>query len=513
MGCEDAISGERETGVPGYGNCVEQDKIANRKSKTANVAKTLGRVRSFLSRAKACAPALVALALGLILWLVYYPACMGADSFWIYAHAKSGEFTDWHAPVMSILLAGLMRLGGGVGALTFVVCLAGTLGVQRLAGSCTRLLYGRRLSHGACEWTGLACLVLLLIPVSPLLFYLMTFGKDSWMLVAFVWIVELALRLDRKKPGRPGTIRIVALIALAGLVPLIRHNGVLCLPVLCLVVWLLVWRRRPKTAPLIALAPVFLAAILFRAQYNLLGVERSGVANQCMAQQLIGLCILRPDIREEMPYTSANVIDEHLDKYIWGETGPLWYMEPLIVRSGFVTIERPNPKLSAEYWRMVRRHPLSMLHVNWIGFVTMLGIDRTSHWAQRSIVSNPFGVRMNDTFAAVRLWIEAFISFCGRFSLLRWLTGVHLVWIVIDLAWIAAVFAVFVQKRIHPSWLAILLLFLPLSYYGSYMLAMTARYFRYMYPATLLVQILFVSALFGGGVALHAKRRDWAKAP
>ena len=89
---------------------------------------------------------------------------------------------------------------------------------------------------------------------------------------------------------------------------------------------------------------------------------------------------------------------------------------------------------------------------------------------------------------------------------MRWLTGVHLVWIVVDVAWIAGVFAVSVRRRSHPPWVAILLVFLPLSYYGSYLLAMTARYFRYMYPATLLVQVLTTSAVSGGVVALYAKR-------
>ena len=74
----------------------------------------------------------------------------------------------------------------------------------------------------------LLVLLLLLVPISPLAFYLMTLWKDAWAAILMLWIGALGLDLFRRGATRE---RICADRRLAALLGLVRHNAVVILPV------------------------------------------------------------------------------------------------------------------------------------------------------------------------------------------------------------------------------------------------------------------------------------------
>jgi hypothetical protein len=74
-----------------------------------------------------------AVALGL--WRVFFPGLMSADSIAQYGQALTGQYNDWHPPLMAIVLHQCFRIGRGIGLVTFVQCVAGLLGVRALAAA------------------------------------------------------------------------------------------------------------------------------------------------------------------------------------------------------------------------------------------------------------------------------------------------------------------------------------------------------------------------------------------
>lgn len=154
---------------------------------------------------------------------------MSFDSIAQYGQAMAGQYTDWHPPLISILLHFVLALGGGVSLFMLAQCLAGVFGVRAFATACLRRLFGERMPPRRAAWLSLAVLLLLLVPPSPLAFYLMTFWKDSFALVLVLWIGALALR-ERLSPSV-----LAVLIVLAAAWGQVRHNSIVTLPFLGMV--------------------------------------------------------------------------------------------------------------------------------------------------------------------------------------------------------------------------------------------------------------------------------------
>jgi hypothetical protein len=77
-------------------------------------------------------PAAFLAGLALLIWRIFFPALMSADPFAQFRQAWDGVYTDWHPPLMAIVLHQLFRLGHGIGAVACGQCVAGLLGVRAL---------------------------------------------------------------------------------------------------------------------------------------------------------------------------------------------------------------------------------------------------------------------------------------------------------------------------------------------------------------------------------------------
>src|SRR5436305_1900504 len=309
----------------------------------------------------------------LLVWAVFFPGLMSTDSVVQYGEALTGRYQDWHPPFMSILLHLVLVLGGGLGTLMLVQCLAGAFGVRALVRSALALFQGDRLPARRAAWLSLAVLLLLLVPVSPLAFYLMTFWKDVWAMVFLLWMTALLLDLHRlgASPGR-----LLAVAGLAAALGLVRHNAVVVLPLIGVAVWMAARRRLGRPAAAAAAAA-------------------------------------------------------------------------------------------------------------------------------------PLALALGDTLAPVRRGLTFVVSRVGWNRRLRWVSGVHLVWILVNVAWVGGLLAAWRRTGEERYGFLAALLLIPLAYYFSYLAATPGHDFRYMYPATLLIQCVTASWALGElAVREQARRRS-----
>jgi hypothetical protein len=439
-------------------------------------------------------PDLLTAALAFAVWRVFFPGLMSEDSMAQYRQALSGHYTDWHPPLMSIVLKIVLASGGAIGILMLAQSLAGVFGIRALAAGCLGLFHGDRIEPRRAAWISWLVLLILLIPVTPLAFHLMTFWKDVWAMVFLLWIGALALGLLRFGPSRQ---RIVLLVVLSAALAMVRHNAVIVLPLLAPVLWMGTRRSFRRAGALaLAAAPVALYLAANPLIDLVFGVEELHTDSAVMALDLVGLCAESRAVCDRLPWTESHILDPGaLPGYRPGDIGFIFWDEPRHVDPA---IRDDYPRLRAEYLRAVREFPLLLTEVKLEAFETLLGIDRTFYFFHDSIVENPFGLALNVRLAPVRAWLSRVTEDVAEHPVLRWISGVHLVWIVVNVLWVAGLLAVWFRSRDARYLFFACLLLIPLGYYFSYLFASPAHDFRFMYPSTLMVQCVTLSWLIGG---------------
>ena len=439
-------------------------------------------------------PDLLTAAVAFAVWRVFFPGLMSADSIAQYGQALTGQYNDWHPPLMSIVLKLVLASGGAIGILMLAQCLAGAFGIRALVTACLWTFYGDRIAPRRAAWISFGVLLLLLIPITPLAFHLMTFWKDVWAMIFLLWIGALSLDLYRFGATWRRALLIAVLGAALGMV---RHNAVIVLPLIALVLWI---GTRPSLRRAGALALAAAPLAIYLAANPLLdlvfGVEEFHTDSAIMALDLVGLCAESRTVCDRLPWTESHILDESaLARYRPGDIGFIFWDEPRHVDPA---IREDYPRLRAEYLRAVREFPLLLAEVKLEAFETLFGTGRTFYFFHDSIVENPYGLALNARFAPVRAWLGRVARGVAAHPVLRWISGVHLVWMVVSALGVAGLLACWLRTR--ESWYGFLacLLLIPLGYYLSYLFATPMFDFRFMYPSTLMIQCVTLSWLIGG---------------
>ena len=94
-------------------------------------------------------PDLLTVAAALVLWRLFFPALMSADTMTQYGQALTRQYSDWHPVFMSVVLSLVLGLGGTVGLFMLFQCLAGVFGIRALVAECLARLHGGRMPPGA----------------------------------------------------------------------------------------------------------------------------------------------------------------------------------------------------------------------------------------------------------------------------------------------------------------------------------------------------------------------------
>jgi len=438
-------------------------------------------------------PAYLTAAIALVLWRLFFPGLMSVDSIDQYGQALTGQYNDWHPPLMAIVLHFVFVLGGAIGLLMLGQCLAGVFGVLALARAVALLLFGDRIPARRAVWIPLLALLGLLLPVTPLAFYLMTFWKDAWAMIFMLWISALAIDLFRRGPEPK---RLLLLIGLAATLGLVRHNAVFVLPLVGLALWEVTRRFGRWKAFALAAAPLALYLVAEPLIDRVFGVQKFHPESQVMALDLVGLCAADRALCPRLPWTQAHILaPDALAAYRPGDIGFIFWDRPPHVDP---SIRTDYPRLRAEYFRAVREFPGPLARVKLEAFATMLGLDQTYYFFHDSIADNLYRLALGQRLAPLRRRLSGVAKWLASDGVLRWISGVHLVWIFVDLLGVLGLLAL--SFRPGGSRLRILawVLLIPFGYYLSYLFATPAHDFRFMYPSTLTVQCVVLAGLLGG---------------
>lgn len=470
-------------------------------------------------------PAVLCLALAVADWAVFRPGLIDPDGLWQYPQAVARSYDDWHSVIMTPVIAGVIALGGSLATITLMQAVAGCFGVYCLAGRWLQLLYRDRLTAVARSWLALAVLLALLSPLSPLLYYLVHLRNDTWEAILLLWLACLALALFQPSASRAvRPVCRVLFLGLAVLAPLVRPNALVVVPVFCLLTFVLLrsWGWKAALATAVGLAAAVPAAKI--ACCALLHVRPWHPEQQVMGLDLVGLCVLDDGIRSQLPYTSQYLVeDRYRQGYAWGNVSPLyeWFTAtPYIVKPGYVwyphTILRGDEwrghyaALSREYWGVVRRHPLRLARVKWHTYAAVLR-DRQAYWHHAGTEEANFGQALNPTFTGVRAALARLDGRLVQTRLVRRLGAWHLPWLLLTAGLVLGTGAAWALTRRTRPLLACLVLAVPLAYYLSFLLAIAAHDYRYLYPATLSVEVAAGAA--AAGVAVLAAKAVWRRLP
>jgi hypothetical protein len=442
-----------------------------------------------------------AMVAALMVWLVFSPGNMSYDSFIQYRQSFTYDYHNWHPPIMAIILSIVMFYGGGVGTLTLMQCLAGVLGIRALAMMIfEQLSRGRWTPERTC-WLGTLVALLLLLPVTPAAFYLMTFWKDSWTAILFLWVGAFGLRLYTRCERLPrGTflLQFAALTALMILTGITRHNSLVAMPVMGGMLWLILARRKIRFGWLLIGVPMAASICMSAALDRIYSVERYNPENHVEILELVGFCIAYPECREEFPYISQNMLPGGEQSYRFGNIFSLTDPRAPAVNMNILNFT-DKAALSAEYRHAVFSHPMKLLHVKWWAFCQLFNPAYISgSYFQKGLDANPYGLHQNDRFARVRKRLALALDSSLQAPLLSWI-AYHNVWFSLNFAAAAGLLIHFCRKRTAPVAFRLCVIAVPLSYALSYFAAVTGMDYRFLYPSTLFMQVAALScAIFYG---------------
>lgn len=436
---------------------------------------------------------IISLCFGVFTWIVFYPGVLSADSLYTYYEASTGSFSDVRPPLLTLILFILLKVGGNIGLLTFVECLLGFLGVRRLALALLKLFASRR----AFQEIATSFIILLLSsPLTPMPIYFATFWFDSWLAIFLLWVSALLIEVAIEVPVAPSRIRpkVFLIILFITLVMLIRLNStILYLPLILALSWVLFRLHLPlKKLIMVLLSPIIFYFLFLFFQYNILEVRKVHTERVPFALDLASMLTYDPTICKNLSLPSCQIVlEEFPPEFVVGKGAIDRTMNQGLGRSdpGFIDLVM-SPYLSEDLLLAATNYPLTYGIVKGLNFLDYIS-PRDQYYYQSFMHPNNLNLKFNSHFEFVRNTLFRVLHTVYKHPILKLFSFVHFPWIVLNL------FGIFYylksgQNAVVQKLLGLVLL-TPGLYYFSYLLALTASEFRYMYPSTLLIQVIFLA--------------------
>lgn len=425
---------------------------------------------------------------------------MNGDSIVQYGQAASGVYDDWHPPIMAILLHYVLRLGGGIGVITLAQVILGYVGIYLLS---EEILHQSGITGKTVTYFPLVLVIALTTPITPLPFHLMAFIKDTWVDISFLWVAYLSLYIYRvrKETNKKTLWLFILLIGFMTMALLARHNTIVVLPLFMFILYLLskhfISTHKFGIQGIGNCIAIVLAYFIITNQINnTYHVTKTHPERQVYAVECLGALVNNIDNKKYLPYMYSHLTPNYASAYIPGNVAPIMWWGPIkAVDSSF---SRDDSQFVSQYYGLIKHAPLSVLKVKWAGFKYMMPSHIKYHWFHPALDSNRYGLKLNSTFQGPR---SSWIRLTNILLANKWIGyvfGGHLLWILLDMLFILFVFI----KKLSPNIIFSSLLFIPLLYCFSYLLASTDPDFRFVYPSSLLIQVILSTFL----VALIAKK-------
>lgn len=439
-------------------------------------------------------PSLLAITFGLIVAHLFSPGIMNHDGLGILMQAKFGSINDWQPPFAIVFAGVLMSMGLKVAQMTALMAALTTLGIHEIATRLACLVNRRDRPLLIDRILGLVVLTILLTPFTALCWYLPYFGTDGWLATLFIYIGWLWLVASGTSNPWERNGYTLGLTALGILCVLIRPNTVVCLPVVAIMIALIQGMSRWRWivfcwAGLMCGRPIILTGL-----YALVPITPAYPQDQVMALDLVGVAYERPDALAQMPFTASKLRgDDYRTRYQFGNVDLLfpWCGNPL-TEKGYV--QGSHAALAKEYRDIARKYPGTLAIVKFKAAAEYY-LSQHSYWHNSSIDKgyDQLHLEHDKRYDKIRGLLSFVDTRIQNDPTLRFLLVRHLPWLLLcGVLLAAAACRRFATGDIMASRLGLLGL-LPAVYYSSSAVASVAYQYRYMYPATLIVQIVAVT--------------------
>lgn len=445
-----------------------------------------------MKNCKNLSPSLIlSLFFALLTWIIFYPGIFSVDSLYTIQEASTWSISDARSPFITMLLALLLRAGGTVGMLTLLQTLSGFLGLRRLVLAITNLFPDKPSRR---EW--IACIVICLLssPLTPMQVYFATFWFDTWLAILLLWIIALLLELagatTADSPGE-NHYRIFLLTILIAVAMLARPNSPILYPVFALA-FLGALRKKSierRTLLLLALCPLLLYSLLVTFQYKVIRVRQVHPERVAFALDLASMLAYDPGICKTLTLPSCRIVLEKFPPGFKVGHGAIdRTLNQGLGRSepGFIELFT-SPFLKKDLFIAASRYPGIYSTVKILNFLDYINF-RQQYYYQSFTPPNDFNLFFDTRFDFVRNKLFLLLSRVYQHHILKYFSFVHLTWIIANLAGIFFFFTIGARSYQHKF--LTIILSIPAVYYLSYLLAMTASDFRFMYPSLLITQVI-----------------------
>lgn len=453
--------------------------------------------RSTLTRQPLTYAACIAAMVGVTAFIAlsYWPGRINSDTRHEIEQARSGSYTDQHAPILQAIWHLFFFHGLTTGAVLF--------------GQIFTLVFGSflilRLAFGPAVATLTACLIML---TPPVLGTVGLVGRDTWFTAATVLAFGLVAAAIRRE-GRARKVMLALSLVATWLALASRQNAAAAtIVVTVLGIALLRYGGCDNTRPepgavrnavaTLALA-VAITLVCMGSQW-VLRKALSVQANHPEAQlQIYDLAALSR--ADHVNYFPASVLRDRTMRTL-NQRANVDNMVPMIIPGGPIKYPFDAAEVAAlnHAWKQrIEQEPVAYLRERTILMLRQLGITTPIQFAsQNDITKNSWGYRT--TFPSLNRfttsYVQAFENKHGDGGV------IYRVWV-----YLLAAIAIAVALIRRRSWSAALLAGLaiaPLTYEVGLFFGVMASGYRYQYPATTMIII----AVVGGVGLLIGDRRD-----
>ena len=435
----------------------------------------------------------IGIALALTVWAVFYPGILSSDSLFTYNAAITGKFSDIRPPLLSFMLFLFFKAGGTLGLFILIESLLGFLGVRRLLLAVTDLFSAGQQRRELVASIGI---LILSSPLTPMSIYFVTLWVDSWLVIFLLWNIAFLLELSKTATveiTRRDNPKIIATLILISLVMLTRWNSLILYPPLILT-WSIILRDKfysRKILLALAISPLIICGLFFYVQYNVIGVTRAHNERVAFALDMASMIVFDPSICQTLPLESCETIQGKITGDFIVGAGAIDHtinqglstMEPAFIALTF------SPSLLHDLWLAATHYPLTYGTIKVLNFWDYIR-PRDRYYYQSFMHSNHLNLSFNPLFAPVRDEFFILLHAVYEHPVLKFVSFVHLPWMLVNL--ISVVLCFRYKQKLEQLKILGAILLIPATYYLSYLLALTASDFRFMYPSTLIMQVLTI---------------------
>lgn len=419
------------------------------------------------------------------------------DSITVAYEAARNTFGDMHAVLLPFAVSLLLKATGNFSLIIVFQLLTGTFGVRALVRS---IAQSSSLRQSQVEKVTLLILLILFSPLTLFPIMLVVLWNDTWLSIFMVWILALLMNLYQgTELSRGFYVRLITLILVIVLAMAARQNAVVVYPAVALALMVVLYLRSIplRYRLIVSLIPAITYITYVGFQDLILNVQHANPERAVYALDLASMIRYDPSVCNNLAISSCDLIWDTFPSDFNVGHGAI----DLTLNQGEASHEFfielfYYPALKKEFISVAIDHPQLLFTVNMLNYLDYLQPNPGRYFYPKVIPSNNLGLTPEKNFARERkTWFFTTDWFLNN-KVFTWFSFVHGVWLVVGILELLICFILgsYVNRERY-MFLACLLL-IPLSYYASYFFALTSSEFRFMYPSTLVVQVITLTLLF-----------------